>query len=155
MPTRRDIVTGSAALAATALLRPALAAAQLSTAPNTDMAAVIAEKTRGAAIQLGRVILGIPQIAESGLQVFTTISVDSPMTADDHVKAIHLFSEKNPIAHITSFHFGPRAGRAKVSTNVRLGASQRVIAIAEMSNGTFWSDEKSVVVTIAACVEGG
>jgi len=155
MPTRRDIMTGGAALAATALLKPPPVQAQLSTASNTDMAAVIAEKTRGAAVQRGKVILGIPQIAESGLQVFTTVSVDSPMTADDHVKAIHLFSEKNPIAHITTFQFGPRAGRAKVSTNIRLAGTQRVTAIAEMSNGSFWSDEKEVIVTIAACIDGG
>ena len=152
MPTRRELMTGGAALAAVSLLQ----APQLK-AENADdqIEAAIQERTHGAAITRGRVTLGIPQIAENGLSVFTTVEADSPMTSQDHVKAIHLFSEKNPIAHITSFHLGPRAGRAKVSTNIRLAASQRVTAIAEMSDGSFWSDEKSVVVTIAACIDGG
>ena len=77
------------------------------------------------------------------------------MTQDDHVKAIHLFSEKNPLAHIVTFRLGPRAGRAMVSTNIRLAASQRVTAIAEMNDGRFFADERSLVVTIAACIDGG
>jgi sulfur-oxidizing protein SoxY len=81
--------------------------------------------------------------------------VESPMTPQDHVKAIHLFSEKNPIAHIASFRIGPRAGRAKISTNIRLAASQKVTAVAEMSDGSLWSDERNVIVSIAACVDGG
>jgi sulfur-oxidizing protein SoxY len=143
-------MTGGSALAAAALLGwPAAAIA------NPELEAAIHEKTGGAAVTPGKVTLAIPQIAENGLAVFATVSVDSPMTAQDHVKAIHLFSEKNPIAHITSFYIGPRAGRAKVSTNIRLAASQRVTAIAEMSDGSYWSDAQSVVVTVAACIDGG
>ena len=149
MPTRRQIIGAAAALAGASLLgvRGPSAASKLEDA--------IRERTGGAPVERGRVTLGIPQIAENGLSVFTTVSVESPMTPADHVKAIHIFSEKNPIAHITSFHIGPRAGRAKISTNIRLGDSQRVTAIAEMSDGRFFSDERDVVVTIAACVEGG
>lgn len=140
---------GGAALAVMALLTPHQARA------DNGVAAVIREKTGGAAIAHGRVTLGIPQIAENGLAVFTTISVDSPMTAQDHVKSIHLFSEKNPIAHIASFRLGPRAGRAKISTNIRLADSQRVTAVAEMSDGSYWADERNVIVSIAACIDGG
>jgi sulfur-oxidizing protein SoxY len=149
MPTRRQIITAAAALAGASLLgaRGASAASPLEDA--------IRERTHGAPVERGRVTLGIPQIAENGLSVFTTVSVESPMTPADHVKAIHIFSEKNPIAHITSIHIGPRAGLAKISTNIRLGDSQRVTAIAEMSDGRFFSDARDVVVTIAACVEGG
>lgn len=150
MPTRRDIMNGGAAVAAAALLGwPAAAAA------STQLETAVQEKTGGAQVRPGKVTLNIPQIAENGLSVFTTVSVESPMTPADHVKAIHLFSEKNPIAHITSFRIGPRAGRAKISTNIRLAASQRVMAVAEMSDGSYWSDERSVVVTIAACIDGG
>jgi sulfur-oxidizing protein SoxY len=150
MPTRRNILTGGTALAVASLIdAPAFGAAE------DDLGAAIAEKTRGAVITPGRVTLHIPAIAENGFSVFTTVEVQSAMTAGDHVKAIHLFSEKNPIAHITTFRLGPRAGRAKVSTNIRLAASQRVTAVAEMSDGSFWSDEKNVVVTIAACIDGG
>ena len=149
MPTRREMLNAAAVLAGASFLglRPARAATQVEEA--------IREKTQGAAIEPGRVTLGIPQVAENGFSVFTTIAVESPMTQDDHVKAIHLFSEKNPVAHIVTFRIGPRVGRAQISTNIRLAASQRVIAIAEMSDGRFYSDERNVVVTVAACIDGG
>lgn len=111
--------------------------------------------TRGAPLQDGRVTLTIPGVAENGLSVFTTVEVESPMTGTDHVRAIHILSEQNPIPQVASFHIGPRAGIAKVSTNIRLAASQQVMAVAEMSDGTFWRDTKLVVVTIAACIDGG
>src|SRR5262245_26086237 len=128
MPTRRDMMAGAAALAAGAILRPLRARAEV----DDQLAAAIREKTGGATLGKGRVSLSIPGIAESGLSVFTTVEVESPMTRDDHVKAIHLLSEKNPIAHIASFRLGPRAGRAKIATNIRLAASQKVTAIAQM-----------------------
>jgi sulfur-oxidizing protein SoxY len=71
------------------------------------------------------------------------------------VKAIHLFSEKNPIPRIASFYFTPAMAQAKVSTNIRLSASQKVTAIAVMSDGSLWSGETNIVVTIAACIDGG
>ena len=76
------------------------------------------------------------------------------MSAEDYVKAIHVFNEKNPQPNVISVHLGPRAGKASISTRIRLADTQRVIAIAEMSDGTFWSDEAEVVVTLAACLEG-
>ena len=150
MPTRREMIAGGVALATASLARAVPASAD-----DGPLEAAIRERTAGAAVKAGRVSLGIPSIAENGFAVFTTIEVESPMTAGDHVKAIHLFSEKNPIAHITTFHLSPRAGRAKVATNIRLAASQRVVALAQTSDGSFWSDEQSVVVTVAACIDGG
>ena len=82
-----------------------------------------------------------------------TVSVDSPMTEADHVKAIHVFNEKNPQPNVLSVRLGPRAGKAAISSRIRLADSQTVTAIAEMSDGSFWSDEADVVVTLAACVE--
>jgi sulfur-oxidizing protein SoxY len=154
MPTRRQMMTGSAALAAASLLRGrAVLADHIPLSAQAQ--AAIQERTGGAAVNRGRVSLGIAQIAENGLSVYTTVEVQSPMTPADHVKAIHIISEKNPLAQIASFRLGPRAGRARVATNIRLAASQRVTALAEMSDGSFWSDEKSVIVTIAACIDGG
>ena len=75
------------------------------------------------------------------------------MTADDHVKAIHVFNEKNPQPNVISVQLGPRAGRATISTRIRLADTQKVIAIAEMSDGSFWSDKVDVIVTLAACLE--
>ncbi|MGH7247670.1 MAG: thiosulfate oxidation carrier protein SoxY, partial [Pseudomonadota bacterium] len=82
-----------------------------------------------------------------------TVSVDSPMTATDYVKAIHVFNEKNPQPDVIGVALGPRAGRAGFSTRIRLADSQTVTAIAELSDGTFWSGDVAVVVTLAACLE--
>lgn len=149
MPTRRQIIVGAGLVGGMALL-PRLGQA---TPQMRDEA--VASLTQGAAIQEGRVTLTIPSVAENGLSVYTTVAVESPMTAGDHVKAIHLLSEQNPIAHLLTWHLGPRAGVAKVSTNIRLGASQQVTALVEMSDGSFWRDSKTVIVTIAACIDGG
>jgi sulfur-oxidizing protein SoxY len=77
------------------------------------------------------------------------------MTDANHVKAIHVFTEKNPQPNVVSFQLGPRAGTANLATRMRLADTQIVLAIAEMSDGTFWSDEVEVVVTLAACLEEG
>lgn len=116
---------------------------------------VLKEFTRGAPVKDGRVALTIPKVAENGLSVYTSVDVESPMTETDHVRAIHILSEKNPIAHLLTWHLGPRSGVAKVSTNIRLAASQQVTALAEMSDGSFWRDRQDVIVTIAACIDGG
>src|SRR5207302_10167174 len=107
-----------------------------------------------APLRRGKVKLDLPPLIENGNAVPMTVSVDSPMTEADHVKAIHVFNEKNPQPHVVSVQLGPRAGKAAVSTRIRLADSQTVIAIAELSDGSFWSDEADVVVTLAACVEG-
>lgn len=117
--------------------------------------AAVAELTGGAPIHDADITLTIPAIAENGLSVYTTVAVDSPMTADDHVRAIHILAEANPIARLVSFRLGPRAGRAQVSSNIRLAGSQRVTALAELSDGTFRRDARDVVVTLAACIDGG
>ena len=101
----------------------------------------------------GRVKLELPPLIENGNSVTMNVAVESPMTAEDYVKAIHVFNEKNPQPNVISVHIGPRAGRAAISTRIRLADSQRVIAVAEMSDGSFWSDEIEVIVTLAACLE--
>jgi sulfur-oxidizing protein SoxY len=83
-----------------------------------------------------------------------TVSVDSAMTATDHVAAIAIFNEKNPQRDVARFTLGPRAGRARVSTRIRLATSQKLTAVARMSDGSYWSDTVDVVVTLAACIEG-
>lgn len=103
--------------------------------------------------RVGRVTLEIAPLVENGNLVPMTVSVESPMTATDFVKAIHIISEKNPLPNIVSFNFGARAGRAQVSTRIRLLTSQRLWAIAEMSDGTFWQGHADTVVTLAACTE--
>jgi sulfur-oxidizing protein SoxY len=101
----------------------------------------------------GRVKLELPPLVENGNTVPLAVSVESAMTEADHVRAIHVFTEKNPQPDVVGFRFGPRAGRASVSTRVRLADTQAVVAIAELSDGSFWSATVNVVVTLAACLE--
>ena len=83
----------------------------------------------------------------------TMTAATSPMTAADHVKAIHLVSDRNPVRNMASFFYGPWSGRAELSTRVRLAGSQYVTAIAEMSDGSFWMDRSRVQVTLSACLD--
>ena len=120
--------------------------------PET-MATAIRAVVGGALVQTGKVKLDIPPLVENGNTVPMTVSVASPMTANDHVKSIHVFNEKNPQPNLGNFFLGPRAGRAQVSTRVRLADSQKIMAIAHLSDGSFWSVTAEVVVTLAACTE--
>ncbi len=101
----------------------------------------------------GRVKLDVPPLVENGSTVPLTVSVDSPMTETDHVKAIHVFNEKNPQPNVFTARLGPRSGKATVGTRIKLGDSQRIMAIAETSDGKFWSAAADVIVTLAACLE--
>jgi sulfur-oxidizing protein SoxY len=107
----------------------------------------------GARVTPGRVKLELPPLVENGNTVPIAVSVENAMTAADHVRAIHVFNEKNPQPDVVSFRFGPRAGRASVATRIRLADTQTVVAIAELSDGSFWSASAAVVVTLAACLE--
>jgi sulfur-oxidizing protein SoxY len=106
-----------------------------------------------AQVQKGKVKLDLPPLVENGNSVPCTVTVDSPMTAADYVKGIHIFNEKNPQANVISVKLGPRAGKATFSTRIRLADTQNITAIAVMSDGSCWSDEIFVIVTLAACVE--
>src|SRR5215470_4225003 len=126
--TRRRFlaVAGGVALAPILVRRSARAT------PAT-MAAAIREVVGEAEVREGKVTLELPPLVENGNAVPMTVTVESPMSAADHVKSIHVFNEKNPEPVIVTFHLGPRAGKAKISTRVRLADSQTVLAIAEMS----------------------
>jgi sulfur-oxidizing protein SoxY len=117
------------------------------------LAAAIQNVVGAAVVQTGKVKLDIPPLVENGNTVPMTVSVASPMTADDHVRSIHVFNEKNPQPNIGNFYLGPRAGRAQVSTRIRLADSQKIVAIAHLSDGSFWSVSADVIVTLAACTE--
>jgi sulfur-oxidizing protein SoxY len=116
-----------------------------------SLAAALRETFGDGEIRRGRVKLDIALIAEDGTIVPTTISVDSPMTEADHVKEIHLFAERNPLPRVAAFHLGPHNGRAQVSTRIRLAEAQRVIAVARMNDGSLWSDDMQVEVSLTAC----
>ena len=146
--TRRAMIVGGLAggLAATISVGPARAT-------PAQMRAAIRNVVGAAAVRQGRVELDVPPVVENGNTVSLVVTVDSPMTATDYVKTIHVFNEKNPQPNVISVHLGARAGKAKISTRFRLADTQTVTAIAEMNDGTFWSATAEVIVTLAACVE--
>jgi sulfur-oxidizing protein SoxY len=149
--TRRQFLGyagGAAVLGAVPIvtLRPAQAT------PAT-LAAAIRSVTGTAVVRTGKVKLDVPPLVENGNTVPMTVSVTSPMTPDDYVKSIHVFNEKNPQPNIGNFYLGPRAGRAQISTRIRLADSQKITAIARLSDDTFWSASIDVVVTLAACTD--
>ena len=117
------------------------------------LASAIRNVVGSAEVHTGKVKLDIPPLVENGNTVPMTVSVASPMTPEDHVKSIHVFNEKNPQPNIGNFYISLAAGRAQVSTRIRLADSQKVVAIAQLSDGSFWSASVDVVVTLAACTE--
>jgi sulfur-oxidizing protein SoxY len=135
-----------------------LGAAPLVTAQPADatpamLATAIRNVVGAAVVRSGKVKLDVPPLVENGNTVPMTVNVSSPMTPDDYVKSIHVFNEKNPQPNVGNFYLGPRAGRAQISTRIRLADSQKITAIAQLSDGSFWSASIDVVVTLAACTE--
>jgi sulfur-oxidizing protein SoxY len=124
-----------------------------SRATPATMLAAIKKVVGEAPLRKGKVTIDVPPLVENGNTVPLTIAVESPMTATDYVKAIHVFNEKNPQPNIIGAHLGPRAGKAALSTRIKLADAQKIVAVAELSDGSFWSEEADVIVTIAACVE--
>lgn len=122
-------------------------------AKKEDAAAAIQKITGGAKIESQRVKLVIPPLVENGNLVVLKVSVESPMTANDYVKAIHVIAEGNPLPNIFTAYLTPRSGTATVTTRVRLADSQRVWAIAQMSNGSFYQGYAETLVTLSACTE--
>lgn len=106
-----------------------------------------------ASVREGKVTLTIPPLVENGNLVVLKVSVDSPMTANDYVKTIHVVAEGNPLPNIFTVYLTPRSGTANITTRVRLADSQRVWAIAQMSNGSFWQGSAETLVTLSACTE--
>ena len=144
---RREFVACVGGVLSFVAIRPALAARPtLLEAVNTF--------TGGVEVRAGRVAFDIPPLVENGNSVGVMIDVESPVTAEDHVKRIAIINEKNPQADMIVFLLSPQSGRAHVSTRLRLADSQTLMAVAEMSDGTYWSAAADVIVTLAACVEG-
>jgi sulfur-oxidizing protein SoxY len=144
--TRREFLAAAGAAGAALIVRPAHAT-------PASMASAIRRVVGEAHVKPGRIKLDLPPLVENGNSVTMTVRVDSPMTAKDYVKAIHVFTEKNPQPNVISIQLGPRAGKAEVQTRIRLADTQQAIGICEMSDGSFWSDKVEVVITLGACLE--
>jgi sulfur-oxidizing protein SoxY len=143
---RRLLLKGAAGTLGT-LLAPRLLRAN-----PADVAREIRALFGGRRIEEGRVTVTIPPISENGYSVPMTVEVESPMTAADHVLRIAVFAEENPLPDVARFDLGPDAGMAKIQTRIRMGGSQRIVAVAEMNDGSLWRGHAFSIVTLAACV---
>lgn len=132
-----------------ALLLPVTA----SQATPDSLAAAVRAHLGGATPRDGRVTIDIAELIENGNTVPLSVSVQSPMTAADHVKSIALFTERNPQPEVAVFHLTPAVARARVDTRIRLATSQRLVALATMGDGSVWRAQAEVIVTLAACIE--
>jgi sulfur-oxidizing protein SoxY len=146
--SRRSLLAAGAGLVGAMWTRTSRAA-------DRDLATAIAAFSGNTPVKAGRVVLDVAPLVENGNTVPVKITVQSPMTDADHVVAIAIFNEKNPQRDVGVFRLGARAGRATVATRIRLATSQQLVAIAQMSDGSYWSHSVDVIVTLAACVEPG
>jgi len=146
LATRRTVLAAVGGAGLALAVRPAQAT------PET-MKSAIRQVVGEAAVKPGRIKLDLPPLVENGNTVAMAVTVDSPMTANDYVKAIHVFTEKNPQPNVISAKLGPRSGKAEIQTRVRLADTQTVTAICEMSDGSFWSNTIDVIITLGACLE--
>jgi sulfur-oxidizing protein SoxY len=145
--TRRALLRAASALPLLALARPASATPE-------EMRAAISRWTGGKTPNEGKVTFDIAKLIDNGNAVPVTIRVDSPMTPQDHVTGIALFNERNPETDIARFTLTSRSGKAEVSTRIRLATSQKLVAVARMSDGGYWQQTVDVIVALAACIEG-
>lgn len=150
-PRRRFLLLLAGAFAAKARAQQA----PLATVARRRMAMeeAVREVTGGAEVRAGRVRIEMPPLIDNGNTVPLAVSVESPMTPQDHVQAIHIFVETNPQPRVLSVFLGPRAGRARVETRARIGESGGVLALAQTSDGRYWSERAEAIVTLPACVE--
>jgi len=142
---RRNFIKAGGAGALVLTLAPRSAQAT----PESVKAAI--GKITGATPKEGRVKIILAEIAENGGTVPLKVSVDSPMTPEDHVQAVHVFTDGNPFPEVASYYMGPHNGKAYLSIRLRLLQTQNVIAVAEMSNGEAYIGSKNIKVTIGGC----
>lgn len=147
--TRRQVLSGVCAGAALAAATGLLSGQALATPDET--AAAIKKLTGGGAAGEGRIKLTVPAIAENGNTVPISVAVDSPMTDADYVKAVHVMADGNPAPEVASFTFTPMSGKAEVALRLRLAQTQNIVAVAQMSNGQFFTAKAECKVTIGGC----
>jgi sulfur-oxidizing protein SoxY len=145
-PSRREAVISSVAAAFAAVVAPRLAFAGVAEV-EAELKKVLGDRKPAE----GKIKIDAPQIAENGLVVPIAIDVESPMTEADHVKAVHIFADGNPLPGVVTFRFSPACGKASASTRMRLAQTQNIVCVAEMSNGAVHVARTEIKVTIGGC----
>ena len=131
-----------------------LAALGVSSGPalaKNDAEEAIKKFTGGKTPVQGKIKLDLPEIAENGNTVPMTVTVESPMTEQSHVTDVLIVADENPRSGVVTFHFSPASGVAEANTRIRLAATQNVLAVAKMNDGSFFMASKQVKVTIGGC----
>ena len=118
---------------------------------KNDADEAIKKFTGGKTPVQGKVKLDLPEIAENGNTVPMTVTVESPMTEQSHVTEVLIVADENPRSGVVMFHFSPASGVAEANTRIRLAATQDVIAVAKMNDGSVFMTSKQVKVTIGGC----
>jgi sulfur-oxidizing protein SoxY len=139
---------------ALALGAGAMSAAMFGAAPvlaKNDAEEAIKKFTGGKTPVQGKIKLDLPEIAENGNTVPMTVTVESPMTEQAYVSEVLIVADENPRSGVVTFHFSPESGVAEANTRIRLAATQDVIAVAKMNDGSFYTASKQVKVTIGGC----
>jgi sulfur-oxidizing protein SoxY len=144
---RRALVAGMAGTVVLSLARVPFAAA----AVPDDVAAAIDTILAGREPAEDGLDLEVPRVAENGAQVPITVRVDSPMTEDNHVTAIHIVATANPTPGIGTFRLTPHIARAEVFTRVRLAEEQDLLILAELSDGRVLRAVARVTVSVGGC----
>jgi len=141
---RRQVLLALATGACLLVVRPAVATPE-------SLAAALRETFGDRPITPGRVKLELPRLAENGNVVPVTVTVDSPMSERDYCERIYIFSELNPLPRVLEVHLGPYNGRARISSRIRVGTSQKMSAVAVMNDGSIWSAAVDIEVTVSGC----
>jgi sulfur-oxidizing protein SoxY len=150
--TRRVILISGAAWASGAASH---AFAQNSTAASEEtLEQAVLKFTGGARPQTGKVTITLAKLVDNGNAVPLEVSVDSPQQAGNFVSQIAIFNERNPQREVAEFELSPDSGIAQVSTRIRLATTQKIAAVAKLSDGSWWMQTADVIVTLAACLEG-
>ncbi|MDX9814052.1 MAG: thiosulfate oxidation carrier protein SoxY [Sulfurimonas sp.] len=150
---RRSFLKGMSAVAAIGVI-PAVSFADSAPKSGNELSydAALKVVTGGKAPQKSdKIKLKAPEIAENGAVVPISVDVDSPMSEGDYVKSIHIFATKNANSRCVDIHLTPANGQAMLSTRIKLGGTQEVVGLAELSNGEFIMASQSVKVTIGGC----
>lgn len=137
------------------LAAPLVAVLPDAAAAEEDFAAAERAILAGRAPLAEGVTIDMPRLSENGNSVDLAVKVASPMTAEDHVTAVHILSERNPVPRVATFSLSPRNGRAEVATRIRLATTQKILVLAETSGGAVHRAEREVIVILGACVDGG
>ena len=150
---RRRVLKGIAGGVLLPMASPVMSQIPTARPPLMDLVPILKDIAGGVAVREGRVKLEIPHLAENGHLVPLTVSVESPMTQADYVRTLYLLSEKNPRPLIAKIGMAPGTGRAALTTRIRLAGAQYVVALAHMSDGSFWAGATEVIVTETACMD--